>query len=221
MKWGCAMGEETGIENRLRLLIEDLAPNQTVRYDLLAERTNIARHRWVNWVNHRQALSLEMLEGFFKSWPEYAAWVATGVGAKPTQSGEEIKTIVLTRGADGLPKTNVPHVVSSRQKGTPPEFEWGYVGSGSRELAMNILYLLGLDEPEADYLSSRLAEEVISKVPLKGKKIPLSEFKSWLSLWTEEIDRKKNERLEYEATIRKHQEKIEAAKKKLTDQGKA
>lgn len=201
----------TDIEYRLRGMIERLAPNQTKRYDLLAASTGIARHKWVNWLNDRQGLSLEMLEAYTRAWPEHAIWVATGQGMPPQLQKERIHRVVLTRDKKGIAVTNVPHVVSRHHKGTPPEFEWGYVGSGPRELAMNILYHFGLEEPEADYFSKHFADQVLGRIDReKGGELTESAIAKWMDSMASEIRKQCDKRRAYEELRAKHEAELQA-----------
>lgn len=202
--------DETGIEQRAREISVALAPNQTARYDLLEHRTGVARHKWVNWANGRQKLTIEMLDGLFTAWPEYVAWVATGKGSKPVSALQsEICEICLSRDTEKNVITNVPHLVSRKIKGEPPRFEFGYVGTGPRELAMNILYLFGVAEPEADYFSRHFSEDLLSSIPEEGGVIPAKLIKDWLSTKRDEIESKTNERKHLEELRRRQAAEIE------------
>lgn len=206
------MGQETSIETRLRDAIDRLAPNQTMRYDLLAEKTGQARHKWVNWTNRRQGLSLEMLEAFLLAWPEWAPWVATGTGVPPyLRNGAPLRNIELERDKDGTPVTNVIHSVSRHKKGTPPRLEWGYIGTGPFELAMNILYHFGLEEPEADYFSTHFARDVLSYVPTEGGVVTEQQIREWLDRKAAEIEEQIEKRRVYNELQAKHDAEVKAA----------
>lgn len=206
------MANETKIETRLRDVVEKIAPNQTRRYDLLAEKTGQARHKWVNWMNRRQGLSLEMLEAFLESWPDCANWIATGAGVPSfLKSDSPLSNIEMKRDEKGKPITNVLHAVSRHKKGTPPLFEWGYTGTGPFELAMNILYHFGLEEPEADYFSTHFARDVISYVPNKGGVITEQQVREWLDQKAEEIEEQISKRKLYDELRAKHEAEVKAA----------
>ncbi len=212
--WGNAMGQETSIETRLRDAADRLAPNQTMRYDLLAEKTGQARHKWVNWANKRQGLSLEMLEGFLLAWPEWAIWIATGTGVPPyLRNDAPLRDIELERDKNGAVITNVIHSVSRHKKGSAPNFEWGYVGSGPFELAMNILYHFGLDEPEADYFSTHFARDVLSYVPREGGIVTEQQVREWLNSKAADIEEQIEQRKVYNELRAKHDAEVKAAMK--------
>lgn len=217
--WGNAMGEETSIETRLRDAIDRLAPNQTMRYDRLATQTGQARHKWVNWMNRRQGLSLEMLEAFFVAWPEWAVWVATGTGVPPyLRNDVPLRDIELERDKKRTPITNVIHTVSRHKKGTPPSFEWGYTGTGPFELAMNILYHFGLEEPEADYFSTHFARDVLSYVPNEGGVVTEQQIREWLDRKADEIEEQIAKRKVYDDLRTKHDAEVKAAMKAFRPQ---
>ncbi|SUX54823.1 DUF6166 domain-containing protein [Chromobacterium vaccinii] len=209
------MSNETKIEERLRAAIEQIAPNQTARYDLLSTATRIARHKWVNWVNRRQSLSVEMLEAFLTGWPEMASWIATGAGTKPSPHMDRIDEIVLSRNDRGQSVTNIPHAVSQYGKGTPPAFEWGYDGSGPRELAMNILHVMGMSSPVADYFARHFTERFLLGIPQEGGSIDIKLVQNWLQEIKEDIQKKTDEHRRLEELRQAHETQVRDAMEKF------
>lgn len=200
-----------GIESRLRALIDGIAPNQTARYDLLSDKTGVARHKWVNWLNDRQKLTLEMLDAYLQAWPEHALWVAAGQGTPPQGRTEPAKDVNLSRDNAGKAIANVHHTVSRREKGDPPNFEWGYQGTGPKELAMNILYSFGLDAADADYFARHFVDDILSRVPHEGGLITEQEIQSWIKRYQPKIDKHCHARKSIEALKQKQQEELECA----------
>lgn len=205
------MVKTTAIEERLKGVIERLAPNQTARYNVLTEMTGIPRHKWVNWLNDRQGLSVEMLDAYVAAFPEYAIWVATGQGLPPQLKPTLLGAVALKRDANGNAITNVPHVVSRHNKGTPPNYEWGYAGTGSRELAMNILYNYGVEEPEADYFSRHFVDDVLGHIDRTvGGEISEHVIQKWIEKMSPEIEGYANERRAKEEIQAKHEAELHA-----------
>lgn len=201
----------TAIEERLKGVIERLAPNQTARYNVLSEVTGIARHKWVNWLNGRQGLSIEMLDAYVRAWPEYAIWVATGQGLPPQLKRTLLGAVTLKRDSDGNAITNVPHVVSRHNKGSPPNYEWGYLGAGPRELAMNILYHYGVEEPEADYFSRHFVDDILGRIDrTTGGEISEQVIQEWIDKMSPEIEKSAEERRAHEEIRAKHEAKLNA-----------
>lgn len=208
---GNAMATNTAIEERLKGVIERLAPNQTARYNVLTTETGIARHKWVNWLNGRQGLSIEMLDAYVRAWPEYAIWVATGQGIPPQLRPMLLGEVTLKRDGDGNAITNVPHVVSRHNKGNPPNYEWGYAGTGPRELAMNILYHYGIEEPEADYFSRHFVDDILGRIERKtGGNISEQVIQEWIEKMSPEIEKYADERRTQEQIRAKHEADLRA-----------
>lgn len=155
-----------------------------------------------------------MLEAFFLAWPEWAIWVATGAGVPPyLRNDAPLRNIELERDKKGTPITNVIHSVSRHKKGSPPNFEWGYIGSGPFELAMNILYHFGLEEPEANYFSTHFARDVLSYVPTEGGVVPEQQIREWLDRKSTDIAEQIEKRKVYEELQAKHDAEVKAAMK--------
>lgn len=92
--------------------------------------------------------------------------------------------VILQRGPNGEPKTNVPHLITNaldERKIDERSYEWGYMGGAPHELSLNILYNAGLSEQEAKSLDSRFSEEVLSYVPQEGGMIKSVVIEEWIS----------------------------------------
>lgn len=95
-----------------------------------------------------------------------------GLSAIPGSNpfGRNPMSIVLRRSPNGEPETNVPYYVSRADEEDIPRrlFEWGYIGAGPNELAMNVLFNAGASESDASRLSSFFAHDIIAGIPRDG-----------------------------------------------------
>ena len=63
---------------------------------------------------------------------------------------------------------------------SPTGFEWGYLGSGPAELALNILYKATGDKPFAKRHYQRFKEQWVSTLPLQGGVISARTIRAWI-----------------------------------------
>lgn len=90
--------------------------------------------------------------------------------------------IVMDR-INGVPTVNV---YQRMVRHSPDGFEWGYIGSGPSDLALNIL-LLYVDEKTAWELHTDFKNEFISKIHRNGGVISGEKIKSYITLHTKTI----------------------------------
>lgn len=85
--------------------------------------------------------------------------------------------VVLMRGADGAPMTNIPHKVLMH---SPTGYEWGFNGKGPADLALNIL----LQYARADVAivwHQQFKKDFLEKAPKEGMKIEGKRIKQWIA----------------------------------------
>lgn len=82
----------------------------------------------------------------------------------------------MTRDHDGPPKTNFPQRVIYHSYG----FEWGYMGSGPADLALNILALC-TNGKTAVKLHQQFKEAFIATLPYEGGSITASRVREWIA----------------------------------------
>lgn len=90
--------------------------------------------------------------------------------------------VELSRDPGGKPITNVAHRVTRGNYADidKNDFEWGYVGAGPNELAMNILYTRGVSEQESLRLSTLFAHDILSGIPQEGATIHEQVIDDWI-----------------------------------------
>tara|TARA_Y100000034_G_C6843039_1_gene381573 strand:- start:213 stop:665 length:453 start_codon:yes stop_codon:yes gene_type:complete len=139
---------------------------------------------------HRKSLKGYKRKEGYKSWPDTVSF----------QEEIYIKTVKLTHGEEGEPllfpieyvETNVPlHAVHH----SPEGFNWGYLGSGPSDLAMNIVEEIliinghkgektqmykGKIFNETSVLYHSFCEEFIAKFDKDGGSIPYTDALSWI-----------------------------------------
>lgn len=180
------------------------------RYEYLEERTGISARRWKNLCYRTNHVSPDMLEAIALMRPYLAAWLLTGhaLGEQldPCQDDDLGKAlferalnrsvsqpsdvppreerrmgVVLKRSPDGGAEVDIPHVINLRAPYEPAGFEWGYDGTGPRELAANMLYHFGLSEKEAERLSSVFAREVLTSLNRERDFLSAQSIQEWIS----------------------------------------
>lgn len=119
--------------------------------------------------------------------PEHAARIsAAGTGSIKTRAVKpgEIGPIpplfledIECRRVDGQTVTNVPPRISYYNRG----FEWGYLGRGPKELALNILSLF-VDKEQAFDLHLEFYLQFITVLPYEGGTILKEQVLSWLEV---------------------------------------
>lgn len=85
--------------------------------------------------------------------------------------------VMLMRGADGAPMTNIPHKVLMH---SPTGYEWGFNGKGPADLALNIL----LQFTRADIAiiwHQQFKKDFLEKAPKEGMKIEGKRIKQWIA----------------------------------------
>ena len=84
--------------------------------------------------------------------------------------------IHLERDSSGYATANVPHAIVRH---SPSGFEWGHGGSGSADLALNILApMIGQEAAERYY--QQFKWDVISRMPIQGGVIEEGAIGAWL-----------------------------------------
>lgn len=114
--------------------------------------------------------------------------------SRDTIDGKESETsIVQVKRTDGETHVNIPHAINLREPYTEAEFEWGYHGTGPRELAANVLFHFGSSVEDAKLLAAEFSRDVISKLNHYHDWIHQSEVDFWLKRTGQEILRKLRE----------------------------
>lgn len=88
----------------------------------------------------------------------------------------------LRRAQNGEVITNVPHVINLRDPYSAPSFEWGYHGTGPKELAANILHWHGCTIEQAKMLATDFSQDIISSLQHNEAELSESETQNWLSM---------------------------------------
>lgn len=82
----------------------------------------------------------------------------------------------ITLFRDKEAKVNIKRKICAH---SPDGFEWGYLGSGPADLALNILYLF-LDFPRAWKLHQKFKREIIAGIPRQGASIKSNLIREWI-----------------------------------------
>ena len=85
--------------------------------------------------------------------------------------------IVMER-KDGVPMVNLHQRVTRH---SPDGFDWGYLGSGPSDLALNIL-LIYVDEPTAWLLHNDFKDKFVAKIEEAGGVIPAQKIQEYLQI---------------------------------------
>lgn len=182
----------SGINERMRQWIAH-ATQEEHRYKTLEEKTGIARRRWMDFMKGRQEAKADMIEAILIAFKSEALWIGTGTGENPVSNevSEEndiyrevtitTRGVTLSRDKDGVALTNVPHIINLREPYSPAGYEWGYHGTGPKELAANILYQFGLQKTAASQLSTAFSEQVLSSLPHEKAYLSAQRVKDWIN----------------------------------------
>lgn len=193
-----------GINERMRQWIAH-ATQEENRYKTLEDKTGIARRRWMDFMKGRQEAKADMIEAILIAFKGEAIWIGTGSGNNPI--GNEVseendlyreitittRGVTLSRDREGVALTNVPHIINVRAPLSPANYEWGYHGTGPRELAANILYQFGLQKTDATNLSTQFSQEVLSSLPHEKAYISAQRIKDWINEAKNTMAKKKND----------------------------
>ena len=111
--------------------------------------------------------------------------------SRDTIDGQEsaTSTVQVSR-IDGETHVNIPHAINLREPYTEAKFEWGYHGTGPRELAANVLFHFGSSVEDATLLATEFSQDVISKLNHYRDWIHQSEVDLWLKRTGQQILRK-------------------------------
>ncbi len=92
------------------------------------------------------------------------------------------KDVLLQRCQDTRVFTNVAHRITQGTQGTLDHFsfDWGLNNQQSYELAMNILFAVGMRELSAKRMGPSFSEEMLSSIPFTGGRIPFEDIKNWV-----------------------------------------
>lgn len=179
----------SAIHERIKWVIS-MATKEEDRYKTLEEFTSINRTKWQNFMKGKQDASAEMIEGVCRLWEKWMPYMVIGKGAKPeinpeTDTYYEItaleRGVSLTRDRLGLAIANIPHIINLRELNEPANFEWGYHGTGTRELAANILFFFRAPEKDARIYATEFSLEVLSNLPHKEAFVSSERIKDWIS----------------------------------------
>lgn len=86
--------------------------------------------------------------------------------------------VVCSRDGNGI-KTNVPRRIIRH---SPDGFEWGYMGSGPSDFALNILSVyIGQKEAQGGGLYQSFKLEFVAKLPTEGGTIKQKNVFRWLN----------------------------------------
>ena len=105
--------------------------------------------------------------------------VREGFRRRQAYGPHRLRDIVCKRTVDGQARvTGIRHewVLLS-----PTGFEWGYLGSGPADLALNILLYATGDRDFARRHFLRFRNEVIARIPQPGRVLPAAEVLEWVA----------------------------------------
>ena len=179
----------SAISNRLREIVSS-ATNETDRYKALEELTGLNRASWMSFMKGKQNATLEMVEAACRAWEKWMPYIVLGKGEKPemdkakdTYYAIQVPKagITLKRDKNGDAVTNVHHSINLRAPYTAAKYEWGYVGEGPKQLAVDILAQFGLDEDEAKKHAKKFADDVLSTLPHADAFLSATRVKEWIS----------------------------------------
>jgi len=179
----------SAINERMREVIS-AATHDADRYKTLEDLTGINRTTWSNFMKGKQYANFEMIEAICRLWEQWALYIVIGKGPKPDidparDTYYEYKApeggVTLKRDRKGDAVTNVPHAINMREPFDPANFEWGYQGTGPRELAANVLFLFGVCQPEAQKYATEFCHEVISVLPHAEAFISAARIREWIT----------------------------------------
>ena len=85
--------------------------------------------------------------------------------------------VVLMRGIDGAPLTNIPHRIILH---SPTGYEWGYSGQGPADLALNILWQFTRADVALKWHQD-FKHEFLTKMPKDGKTIKGEQIRRWIA----------------------------------------
>lgn len=156
----------------------------------LEQYTGIKAQTWQNVVGKRQKPTTEQLEAVARVWPEYCAYLLTGRLHLPEQTAPRLEHTPLPDPGDIQLRRHgetsaddgevVGHSLPSLSWGEAGPINWGYVGSGPKLLAWNVLMLHGLHKGAADVLKKKFTEDVIARLPIKSTVLPSTRVLKWL-----------------------------------------
>jgi hypothetical protein len=178
----------SGINDRIKEVIA-AATREVDRYKTLEEHTGINRTTWQNFMKGKQYANFEMIEAICRLWEPWALYMVIGKGERPDIDPErdtyyEVQApqggVTLKRDRKGGVITNVPHRINLREPLSEAEFEWGYHGTGPRELAANILFQFGVNEREARLFATEFSEEVLAGLPHAEAFISSARVREWI-----------------------------------------
>lgn len=185
------------LNERLKEVIT-LKTDSKDRFKRLEDLTGIPRTAWSNLLKGKQRATHEMIEMCCRLWKEWITYITTGEGQKPildtNQNVYEVLNptdsgIHLKRDANGRAITNVRHSLNVQTRLNAEhsetdlvEFEWGYIGKGSLELAGNILYMYTYrpDKDRIAWLADAFCKEVIATLPHKEAYLSPNRIKDWI-----------------------------------------
>lgn len=188
----------SAIHERIKWVIS-AATNESDRYKTLEEFTGINRTKWQNFMKGKQDASAEMIEGVCRLWEQWMPYMVIGKGPKPEINPEQDtyfeisaveRGVTLTRDRLGNAVANIPHIVNLRAPLEPANFEWGYHGTGPRELAANILFFFRVPEDEARMFATEFSEEVLSFLPHKEAFLSSERIREWIDTRMPELRKK-------------------------------
>ncbi len=179
----------TAISNRLREVI-GVATKETDRYKTLEDFSGINRASWLAFMKGRQYASLDMLEASCRMWEKWMPYIILGKEPRP-EVDQQADTyyaiqvpkagITLKRDKNGDAVTNVHHSINLRAPYTAAKYEWGYLGAGPEQLAVDILAQFGLGEDEAKEHAKKFADDVLSTLPHAEAFLSATRVKEWIS----------------------------------------
>lgn len=179
----------SALNERMREVIA-AATHEADRYKTLEDHTGVNRTTWSNFMKGKQYANYEMIEAICRLWEQWALYIVIGKGEKPAidpgrDTYYEVKApeggVTLKRDRKGAAVTNVAHAINLRAPYNPADFEWGYHGTGPRELAANILFQFGVSEEEAQKYATEFSYEVISNLPHAEAFISAARIREWIS----------------------------------------
>lgn len=112
---------------------------------------------------------------------EYDAHVNQRVAIeKPNQISDGSPPPVQVKRVGQETYVTIKHTINLREPLSPANFEWGYVGTGPRQLAANVLNHFGCTAQEARLLADDFCRDVISKLNSDLDFVNDEEVKTWI-----------------------------------------
>jgi len=158
----------------------------------MAELTAISPTNWQNVMRRKQRPTAEMIEAVARVWPEYVAYISTGKTALPEQKIPangvielfDPKDVVLERlgtGAADEGRWQGVQELPSAKHGETGQINWGYVGSGPKMLALNVLMAFNVPYLVADELKHKFCDDIISALPVQSTRLTQARVEQWLT----------------------------------------